>query len=206
MSTNKSQDAGLQEKRPRRKRTREDRDRRDAAFAATKRGRPKGSRLPFFEDADRFAIAMVACGEHLLGIPRYHAAYITLALTSKGAIEVGSIDDAVRLSGGPRYATLQGASYTLIAKCDLPKQVAEADWIASSAALLCALIKQHGTGDPTRLRMIFDGLAARGWGPMLLNLAERLAAIGASNLAPIDEPVSSRVRGWLDRIAVKPKS
>ncbi|RXG93042.1 hypothetical protein EAS62_20305 [Bradyrhizobium zhanjiangense] len=153
---------------------------------------------------------MIACGEHLLGIPRYHAAYIALALTSDSPIDARSVDDAMQLSGGPRHATLPGASYTLIAKCDTPKTVEEADWIASSAALLCALIKLHvgsrDAADPTRLRMTFDGLAVHGWGPTLLKLAEKLAAIGASNLPPIDEPVSSRVRALLHSLASKSKS
>ncbi|RZM98723.1 hypothetical protein CWO91_36875 [Bradyrhizobium genosp. SA-3] len=203
--------AGPQGKRgARRTRTREDREKRNAAFTQKRRGRPKGARRAFFDDDDRFAIAMIACGEHLLGIPRYHAAYIALALTSDGPIDARSIDDAMQLSGGPRYATLPGASYTLIAKCDTPKTVAEADWIASSAALLYGLIKLHvasrDAADPTRLRMTFDGLAVRGWGPTLLKLAEKLAAIGASNLPPIEAPVPSHVRARLNGFTSKSKS
>jgi len=211
MSTGNEQGVDPQGKRrARRTRTREDREKRDAAFAQKRRGRPKGARRAFFDDDDRFAIAMIACGEHLLGIPPYHAAYIALALTSDGPIDARSIDDAMQLSGGPRYATLAGASYTLIAKCDNPKTGEEADWVASSAALLCALIKLHvgsrQAADPTRLRMTFDGLAARGWGPTLLKLAEKLAAIGASNLPPIEAPVSSHVRARLNGFTSKSKS
>jgi len=203
--------AGHQAKRrPRRKQTREDRAKREAAFTQNKRGRPKGSVLFFRDDPDRFAVAMIYSGEHLLGIPRYYAAYIALALLSDDPIDAGSTSDALRLSGGPKYATLQGASYSLVAKCDRSRPIDDADWIASSAALLAALIKLQigaaGSADPTRLKMIFDGLAARGWGPILLSFAKKLSAVGASNLPPIDEPVSSRVRAWLHSRSSKPKS
>lgn len=204
MSTNKSQGTRSQAKR--RTRSLEDREKRDAAFAKKRRGRPKGSRLRFWDDPDRFAVAMVACGEHLLKIPRYHAAYIALALMSDGPIDAGSKENTALLTGGPDHATLQGASYALVAKCDMPKTVDEADWIASSAAFLCALVRSHGAADQSRLRIVFDGLAKRGWGPTLLKIAEKLAAVGASNLPPIDEPVPSHVLAWLDHTALKSKS
>jgi hypothetical protein len=199
-------------RRARRKRTLEDREKRDAAFSQSKRGRPKGSvGKPFRDDPDRFAIAMIYCGECFLGMPRYVASYIALALTSGSPINAGSVDPAFRLlSGGPQHATLKGASYSLIAKCDRQMTVADAEWIASSAAFLGALIKLHtgqpGTADPTRLKMIFDGLGARGWAPILLKIAKKFSAVGMSNFPPIDEPVSSRVQAWLDSHSSKPKS
>lgn len=196
--------------RDRRTRTREDREKRDAAFTQKRRGRPKGSRLSFGDDPDRFAIAMIYCGKCFLGLTRYEAAYLTLALTSDKPIEAGSIDKAARLSGGPLYATLKGASYSLIAKCDRPMTDAEAYWVVSSAELLGSLIELHAgpsrAADPTSLRMIFDWLAVRGWAPTLLKLAEKLSAISASNLPPIDEPVSARVQAYLQGLSSKPKS
>ncbi|MCK1493465.1 hypothetical protein IVB14_24330 [Bradyrhizobium sp. 180] len=209
MSTNKSQDAGPQEKRPQRKRTREHRERRDAAFTQKSRGRPKGTGLAFFDDPDRFAIAMIYCGDCFLGLPRYSAAYLTLALmSSKRSIAAGSIGAALRLSGGPSHSTLKGAAFRLIAKCDRSNSATEAEWIVSSAALLGTLVKLHMSDapDPTRLRMVFDGLASRGWGPTLLSVAEKLRSVATSNLPPIDEAVSSRVRAWLPNLCSKPKS
>lgn len=210
MSSNKREPAAHQARRPRKKRTRQDQEKRDAAFAPKKRGRPTGSKLAFFDDPDRFAVAIIYCGESFLNLPRYSAAYVAVGLTSDGAIDAGSIDKALRLSGGPQHATLKGASYSLVAKCDRHMAIAEADWVASSAALLWSLINLHTDRrrptDPIMLRTVFDGLAARGWAPMLLKIAKKLSAVGASNLPPIDEPVSFRVQTWLDSRSSKQKS
>jgi hypothetical protein len=206
MSTNKEEPAPHQARGPQKRRTREDHEKRDAAFAQKKRGRPKGSRA-FLDDPDRFAVAMIYCGECFLGLSRYSAAYITVSLTSDRPIDPGLIDKALRLSGGPRHATLKGASYTLIAKCDRSMAIADADWVASSAALLGSLVSlQRRRADPMTFRAIFDGLSARGWGPMLLKVAGKVAAVGASNLPPIDEPLSARAQAMLDNFSSKPKS
>src|ERR1700694_23312 len=160
-----------QAKRRRRKRTRDDNSKRDAAFVQDNRGRPKGSRLPISVDPDRFAIAMVYCGGCYMGLPQYHAAYLTLALTSENAIDPHSISDALQLSGGPRTATLKGAASGLVAKCTgttfTPE---EKDWIASSSALLAMLIKAHRAPavapslHAIRLKAIFDELSVHGSG------------------------------------------
>jgi len=134
VGSDKAQPADQQaRRRPRRKRTREDRERRDAAFAPKQRGRPKGSRLKFFEDADRFAVAIVECATEFRGMPLYHAADIAVALTSDAPIEAASIGHIaetlagpnptpyVRFSGGTKHATLKGAAGGLVAKVKAPR-------------------------------------------------------------------------------------
>jgi hypothetical protein len=207
VKTDRPQDTGRQaSRRPRRKRTQELRERRDAAFAPKRRGRPKGTRLSFFEDKGRFAIAMVYSGEVFMGLTRYSAAYGSIALLSKRPINARSVAGILtHLCGGPSNATLKGKAQALVAKCEHPRTIREAEWIASSAALLGFLINQHRS-NPSRLKAVFDGLNALGWAPVLLEIARKIGAVGASNQPPIDEPVSARVRALLVSLASKPKS
>lgn len=208
MSTNKSQDAGAQEKRPRRKRTREDRQKRDAAFTKPRRGRPAGTTLSFFEDADRFAIAMIYCGETFIGLPRYVAAYAVIALTSQRPIDARLVDNLLKLAGSSDNATLKGRAQGLVAKCGCPRTSEEAHWITSSAAYLGMFVKQmaNRSSDPGRSRAVIDGLAALGWTGTLKAIIAKASAIAGSNLPPSEEPVSRRVKAFAEGLRLRPKS
>jgi len=220
VGSDKAQPADQQaRRRPRRKRTREDRERRDAAFAPKQRGRPKGSRLKFFEDADRFAVAIVECATEFRGMPLYHAADIAVALTSDAPIEAASIGHIaetlagpnptpyVRFSGGTKHATLKGAAGGLVAKVKAPRTREETEWIRSSAAGLDALLDMHSSSQPALgapyLRVVFDFLAVRGWTPVLQKIIEKLSPAMRSNFPPAEQPPNRRT---LDLLWPKPKS
>ncbi|MCA6099200.1 hypothetical protein [Bradyrhizobium australafricanum] len=195
MATDRSSNTTGQAKRSRRKRTQEDRQRRAAAFARPKRGRPIGTTLAFFEDDDRFAVAMVFCAEAYMGLPRYLAAYAVVALISKRPIDARIAEGILlHLSGGPDNATLKGKSQGLIAKCDQPRTVAEANWIASSAAFLGMFIKlaAEGSPDPVRSRAVVEALSELGWTAMLKTITAKLSSIAKSNFPPDDQPLTRR--------------
>jgi hypothetical protein len=203
----------------RRKRSREDREKRDAAFTSKRLGRPKGSRLAFFDDDDRFAVALVHCIVVFRGKSLYHAADLAVALTSSVPLEASSIGDVakglnrsqaethVRFTGGPAHATLKGAAGALVAKVKAPRTRAEGEWIRLSAAALDTLIdllfSPRPALDASYVRVAFDFLHVRGWTPMLTAIVGKISLAAKSNFPPAEEPPTRRT---IDLLWPKSKS
>ena len=209
MSTDKPPSPDQQAKRrTRRRRTREEREKRDAAFAGPTRGRPVGTTLPFFEDDDRFAIAMIYFGEASMRLPQYVAAYIVVALTSKKPIDARSVDNLLSLAGSSDNATVKGRAQGLVAKCERQMTIKERGWISSSAAYLGMFIKlmTDQSPDPMRSKLVVDALGALGWMPTLRKITEKVSAIAGSNLPPSNEAVSRRVKKLAESLRSKSKN
>lgn len=208
MSTNKSQDAGAQARRPRRKRTREEREKRDAAFAKPRRGRPAGTSLSFFNDPDRFSVALIYYGEVFIRLPRYSAAYVVSALISKRPIDARSARGVLLyLNGGPSHSTLKSAVQRLIDKCDRPHSTDEAEWIKLSAAHLGMFLKlaSDRSPDPAQSSAVVVALYALGWTATLKTITAKVSAIAGSNLPPGDEAVSRRVNAFAEGLRSRSK-
>lgn len=161
---------------------------------AARRGRPKGSKISLLEHPRRFDTALWLTLTRAFDIGPTVASNVVAGLLSTRPIDAGTVENVLLcLSTGIDHATLRGRADRIGRRAQEAVEAAspeEMAWLVDSGA---ALMQLWTFGpDSAHAAYVLDALQARGWGPTLASIAERLVAALSTNLPPVMGPASRK--------------
>jgi hypothetical protein len=166
-----------------------------------RRGRPKGSIIPFERDRQRFTIAAL-WGFRLAGAGPYRAAYWATIATGDEPIRQEDIDGLLIVAGTKvqhTAVTLEKHLDHLVRKANRIPPGSDA-WLETSAVTIKAVILAARTGELEIYCHLLDLLIELGWHDVLQRLTQRINEALKSNLRPFESELSQQGRGLLGRL------
>jgi len=172
-----------------------------AAPPRRRRGRPKGSTVPFERDRQRFTIA-AWWGFRGAGAGPYTAAYWASIATSEESIRPEDIDGLLHVAA----VQIPHTSVTLDKHLDHLTRKAkriplESDvWLHLSATTIKAAVLAVRCGDLEAYCFALDLLIANGWGDVIGRLNARVIEASKSNVPPFEGNLGAKGRQFLARL------
>lgn len=134
------------------------------------------------------------------------AGVIVSAAFSPLPITAEIVDEAVlSLTTGIAHASLKGRAERIRSRADeILHRRTDADeaWLVESSAAIVNLV--NAGDDAAMVGWSLDRLRAIGWAPALDRIAARLRNAFASNLPPVDHPISRQAQRLLAALSVEP--
>ena len=172
-----------------------------------RRGRPKGSTVPFARDRQRFTIAAL-WGYRLAGAGAYTAAYWASITTSDEPIrpqDIGGLLTAAVIRIKHTSVTPKVHFEHLARKADRIPPDSDA-WLEASAITIKALILAARTGNLEVYCAMLDLLMALGWRDVIERLTSRIDDALASNVPPFEGQLGKVGRKFLAQLTSAKKT
>ena len=169
-----------------------------AARIARRRGRPKGSTVPFHLDPQCFAIA-AWWGFRECGVGSRAAAYWAEVATGDKPIRPEDIEGLLTVAAVDIRHTAASLDNHLRALARKAKRApANNAWLMISATAIKGLILAARTRKPDVYCGMLDVLIKHGWGDVLKRLSERIIEASKSNVPPFEGTLGRRGQELLD--------
>jgi hypothetical protein len=171
-----------------------------------RRGRPKGSTVPFARDRQRFTIAAL-WGYRLAGAGAYTAAYWASITTSDEPIRPQDIGGLMTVAGTRiKHSSVTPKAHFehLARKADRIPPDSDA-WLETSATTIKALILAARNGNLEIYCAMLDLLMALGWRDVIERLTSRIDDALASNIPPFDGQLGRAGRKLLTQLRTSSK-
>ena len=168
------------------------------ARIARRRGRPKGSTIPFALNRQRFAIA-AWWGFREYGCGPYVAAYWAAVATGDEPIRPEDFNSVLTVAGIDIKRTASSLDKHLDRLARNAKRAPANDaWLRTSATTIKALLLAARTGNMQVYCGMLDVLIGLGWGEVIERLSARIIEAAKSNVPPHEGSLGRRGQQLLD--------
>ena len=168
------------------------------ARIARRRGRPKGSTVPLWDDSQCFTIA-AWWGFRECGCSSQTAAYWAEVATGDKPIRPEDIEGLLSVAGVDiRHTAASLDNHLRALERKAKRAPANNAWLMISATAIKGLILAARTRKPDVYCGMLDVLIKHGWGDVLKRLSERIVEASKSNVPPFEGTLGRRGQELLD--------